>query len=468
MKTLSSLFCLILLFLLSVSTVTVAKSVVSTLPQHNPASAETRDSLQVVVTELDERYFDAYNHCDLDALDELHTDDGWKVSRLISYDHGPPQTSSLETGGAPEQIQDGWRTASPAEVGMDPARLEELTRSLRHGEHGNFHALLIEKDGRLAYEEYFTGEDETWGLSLGTVTFGRTSLHDLRSAAKSVVSTLIGIAIGHGEIPSVEVRLRDLLPEYAALLEGEKAELRLQHVLSMSVGLEWDEHSNPYSHPQNPWQQLNEAADPIAFLLDRELVHKPGSTFTYNTGLTYLLAAILKRATGERVDDYARRVLFEPLGIRDVVWLGRIGGRTPPAAAGLRLRARDFAKIGSLFLNGGRWNGRQIVPEMWVAEAPIRRVLLPSLGSRPDFGLEVGYGYQWWSTRYATSHGEVDVYIMLGMGGQRVMVVPELTLAVTMFAGHYNDPNLEINWLPDRLLVEHIIEAMILQRNGGE
>lgn len=367
----------------------------------------------------------------------------------------------------PAQIQDGWRTAAPAEVGMEPARLKELTGSLRRGEHGNVHAVLIEKDGRLVYEEYFTGEDETWGSSLGTVTFGRASLHDLRSVSKSVVSTLVGIAIGGGEIHSVETRLRDLLPEYAALLDGEKAKIRLRHVLSMSAGLEWDEWSNPYSHPQNDWQQLTRAADPVALILNRELVHEPGSSFTYNGGLTHLLAVILERATDEQFDDYARRVLFEPLGIRDVVWLGRIGG-IPSADAGLRLRGRDLAKIASVFLNGGRWNGRQIVPEAWVAEAPIRRVTPPPLEPVPDFGLEVGYGYQWWSTRYATSHGEVDVHIMLGNGQQRVMVVPELSLAVTMLAGHYDDPSAAIGWMPDRLLVEYIIDALIPVTNGGE
>jgi CubicO group peptidase (beta-lactamase class C family) len=370
---------------------------------------------------------------------------------------------TIQRVAAPAQVQGGWRTATPAEVGMDPARLEELTRSLRRGEHGNVHAVLIEKDGRLVYEEYFTGPDEMLGTplgSLGRVTFGPASLHDLRSVSKGVISTLIGIAIGGGDIPSVEARLRDLLPEYAAFLDGEKAELRLRHVLSMSAGLEWDEWSHHHADPQNDRQRLIRAADPVALVLGRDLVHEPGSTFTYSGGLTHLLAVILERATGEQFDDYAHRVLFEPLGIHEVVWLGQIGG-IPAADGGLRMRGRDLAKIGSLYLNGGRWHGRQIVPEAWVAEAPIRRVIFSPPGPRPDFALEVGYGYQWYSTRFATSHGEVDVQIMLGNGQQRVMVVPELSLAVTMFAGHYYDPSAEIRWMPDRLLVEYVVNSLI-------
>jgi CubicO group peptidase (beta-lactamase class C family) len=377
----------------------------------------------------------------------------------------PPSAiaQSPQPGAAPAQMQDGWRTAAPAEVGMDPARLEALTRSLRRGEHGNVHAVLIENDGRLVYEEYLTGRDEMLGTalgSLGTVTFGPASLHDLRSVTKGVVSTLVGIAIGSGEIPSVDARLSDLLPEYAALLDGDKAEIRLRHVLSMSAGLEWDEWSQHHTDPRNDRQRLIRAADPVALILNRELVHEPGSTFTYSGGLTHLLAVILERATGEQFDDYARRVLFEPLGIDEVVWLGRIGG-IPAADGGLRMRARDLAKIGSLYLNGGRWNGRQIVPETWVTEAPIPRVIFRPPGPVPDFARELGYGYQWYSTRFATSHGEVDVQIMLGNGQQRVMVVPELALAVTMFAGHYHDPNPEINWMLNRLLVEYVVDALI-------
>lgn len=370
---------------------------------------------------------------------------------------------SPDTGAAPEQIRDGWRTTTPAEVGLDPARLKELARSLRAGDHGNVHAVLIEKDGRLVYEEYFTGEDETWGLGLGTVTFGRASLHDVRSISKSVVSTLIGIAIGSGEIPSVEARLSDFLPEYAALLSGEKAEIRLRHVLSMSAGLEWDEWSQSYSHSQNDWQQLTQAADPVAFVLDRELVQEPGNTFTYNGGLTHLLAVILEQATGEQFDDYAHRVLFEPLGIRDVVWLGRIGG-IPSADAGLRLRARDLAKIGSLFLNDGRWSGRKIVPEAWIEEATRRRLPVPYPEPAPNFVRDIGYGYQWWIARYDTPRGEITIPFMIGNGQQRVMLVPELGIVVTLFAGHYGGNS----WMPDRLLVKHIIDAMIPQRNGDE
>lgn len=363
---------------------------------------------------------------------------------------------SIEKRGAPEQIDDGWRTASLAEVGMAPTRLEELTRSLRRGEQGNVHAVLIEKDGRLVYEEYFSGEDEAWGADLGEVTFGRSSLHDLRSATKSVISTLVGIAIGRGEIPSVDTPIYELLPEYEHLLTGEKRKILLRHVLNMSAGLHWDEWSVPYTNPANDEIRLTRSDDPVAFVLSREQVSEPDAEFTYSGGLTQLLAAILEQATGREIEAYAREVLFVPLGIYDAVWRGNLNGM-PNVASGLRLQARDLAKIGSLFINGGRWNGAQVVPEQWVDKSTSQTWTVAYPGeSKPEFIPDIGYGYQWWIGSYRTTTGMLRVPMMWGNGEQRVMVVSDLGIVLTVFGGEYG----EVTGMPDRLLVEYIIDAL--------
>lgn len=356
---------------------------------------------------------------------------------------------------APPPLDDGWTTASPADVGLDPGRLAGMTAAIRRGEHGNVHALLIEKDGRLVYEEYFTGADESLGEDLGQVTFGRTSLHDVRSVGKSVVSTLVGIAIEDGAIASVDEPLHTLLPDHAHLLTDGKREIRLRDLLTMSAGLRFDEWSLPYSDPRNDWIRLLRSPDPLAFVLGLELVSDPGRSFTYNTGLTQLLAAVLERATGEAIEDYADRVLFRPLGIYDVVWRGDLGG-IPDVGAGMRMRARDLAKLGSLYLHEGRWRGEQIVPARWVEEATLPRLAPPLPEPVPDFVTDIGYGYQWWVGRYHTARGELQVPMMSGNGEQRVMVAPDLGLVLTVFAGEYG----EVTWMPDRLLVEHVVEAL--------
>jgi len=138
---------------------------------------------------------------------------------------------------------------------------------------------VVEREGRFVYEAYFEGEDRAWGSDLGRVRFGRASLHDLRSVTKSVVSTLVGIAIDRGLIASVDVPLRELLPGHAHLLEGEKRTIRLRDVLTMSAGLAWDEWSVPYSDPANDERRLYESEDPIAFVLGRPLVDEPGARF---------------------------------------------------------------------------------------------------------------------------------------------------------------------------------------------
>lgn len=369
---------------------------------------------------------------------------------LVSLPLSTP--AAAQQSDPPPSLDDGWETATPAEVGLDADRLAALTRALRAGEFGNVHALLIEKSGKLVYEEYFTGRDETWGEDLGTVSFGRASLHDVRSVSKSVVSTLVGIAIDRGEIPSVDTPLHTLLPEYAHLLTGDKRSIRLQHVLSMSAGLAWDEWSTPYSDPTNDWLQLTEAEDPVAFVLDRELVDEPGAAFTYHGGMTHLLGVLLERATGEELEDHARRRLFEPLEIHDVVWRGEIGG-LPSADAGLRLRARDLAKLGSVYLHAGRWNGVQVVPEAWVEKATLPRLATPLPESAPDFIAGFDYGYQWWLGRYRTAAGKLRVPMMAGNGEQRLMVVRELGVVLTVVAGEYG----EVTWMPDRLLVEKVV-----------
>lgn len=368
----------------------------------------------------------------------------------------PVDAQTLE---APPALNDGWETAAPGEVGLDPGRLAELTGALRSGEFGNVHALLIERDGKLIYEAYFEGEDWSWGSELGQVRFGRASLHDLRSVTKSVVSTLVGIALDRGLIASVDVPLRKLLPDHAHLLTGEKADLRLRHVLTMSAGLEWDETSVPYTDPANDERRMNAAADPVAFTLDRPLVNEPGSTFNYSGGLTQVLAAVLEDATGQDVEAFAREALFGPLAIYDVVWRRMPASERPAAASGLRLRARDLAKLGSVFLHDGRWNDGEIVSAGWV-EAATRPHLTFRFGDEPEFVAENGYGYQWWYGRYRTPGGELDAPTAAGNGSQRVILVPELGLSVTMFAGLYDTSDPEEIWMPDRLVVEHLLVAV--------
>ena len=160
--------------------------------------------------------------------------------------------------------------------------------SIRAHPEWNVHAVLIERAGRLVYEEYFSGKDERWGQPLGVVTFTRGTLHDLRSVTKSVVSALVGIASSSGAIPSLDAPLLDYFPEYKDLDVPERRRITIRHALSMSAGFEWNE-DVPYTDPKNDEIVMNRSPDPIHYVLARPIVSAPGTSWRYNGGTTQVL-----------------------------------------------------------------------------------------------------------------------------------------------------------------------------------
>jgi CubicO group peptidase (beta-lactamase class C family) len=370
-----------------------------------------------------------------------------------------PSGESPDRYRTPRTLDDGWMTASLESAGIDRRRLEQMTDAIRQNTDWNVHAVLIERDGRLVYEEYFVGWDQRWGRSLGQVAFDRQTRHDLRSVSKSVISALVGIALGSGAIRSVDEPILAFFPDYADLTDPERKRVTLRHALTMSAGLDWNERL-PYTDPRNDEIQMTWSRDPIRYVLSRPIVMEPGQTWNYNGGLTQLLAAVVQRSTKQKVQAYAQGALFEPLGIVDVEWVGDLDGM-PSAASGLRLRPRDLAKIGSVYLHDGRWRERQVVPAAWVRESTRRHLPVPAPAGR---AVTVGYGYQWWHLCLQTAHGTVESATAMGNGEQRIYVLPALRTVVTVLAGRYNDRSLALGSM---LLVEHIIPAALAGDGGG-
>jgi len=348
----------------------------------------------------------------------------------------------------PPALDDGWTIGSPEQAGIDRRRLEAMTGSIHDNPAFNVHAVLIEHDGRLVYEEYFSGTDERRGQPLGLVAFTREMKHDIRSVTKSVISALVGIAAGSGAIGSLDAPLLDFFPEYADLQAPERRQITIRHALTMSAGFDWNEDLS-YRDPRNDEIAMDRSADPLRYVLSRPMVAPPGTLWRYNGGTTQLLAAIVQRATGQPIADYARAVLFKPLGITDVDWLGRLAGM-PSAASGLRLRPRDLAKFGSLYLHNGQWNGHQVVPREWIEESTRRRLTFPKQQDR-------GYGYLWWHACYPTRSGVVEVPTAVGNGMQRIFLLRAQRTVVTVLSGRYNQ--FRVN-PPERLLLDYVIPAL--------
>jgi CubicO group peptidase (beta-lactamase class C family) len=351
----------------------------------------------------------------------------------------------------------GWETASPSSVGLDGDLLQRLSDDIARGVVGNVHAVVVARHGRLAYEAYFTGRDEIWFQGYGQVAYGPTVKHGLRSVSKSFAATVFGIALDRGFIDSVDMPLGEALPQYAALLTGEKADLTLRHVLTMSAGLRWAEGRKVANDADDDQYDLQEAEDPIELVLTRESVAPPGTKFNYSGGLTQVLAAVVEQSTGRPFLEFADSALFGPLAIEDWEWFS-LGNARPAAWAGLRLTARDMAKLGQVYLDDGRWRGRSIVSRDWIdaALAPHIEAPKPRAPTRVTFS---GYGFQWWYDTLEWHGRSITLHSAVGNGAQRIIVIPELDLVVAMFAGLYEDP-------AQGRVVETIVREYILPAVG--
>jgi CubicO group peptidase (beta-lactamase class C family) len=305
-----------------------------------------------------------------------------------------------------------------------------MAERLERAPRDNVHSVLVVRRGRLAVERYFAGEDQRWGRPLGRVEFGPDTLHDLRSVTKTVVALLVGIAVGRGHLAGVDEPVTGFFPEHADLRSPERDRVRVRHLLTMTAGLAWDEVIS-YADPANSERQMSRAPDPYRYALEQPVAAPPGERYTYSGGSTALLAAVVQKATGRPLDAFAREALFEPLGVAEAEWIRYPSGHPDAvAASGLRMRPRDMAKIGQLFLSGGVWNGRPVVPAAWLDEAAAAHVGTAAPGTF--------YGYQVWLGRSLAAGREVRWFMANGLGGQRIFVVPEADLLVVTTAGLYN------------------------------
>lgn len=354
---------------------------------------------------------------------------------------------------SPAQREDGWPVAPPEQQGLDPVSIAAIGPRFEKWTDATMHAVLIVRHGVLVYEHYFTGEDHRWGIGpVGPVTHDAHVKHDLRSVTKSVTSILVGIAREHGHMEDLDASVFSFFPEYDDLRTPEKETITLRHLLTMSAGLAWDE-LMPWNKPENSEKCMGAAPNPYRYVLEQPLVNRPGGVFNYSGGATELLGGILQKVSGTSLDKQAKVGLFDPLGIRDVQWFHYPSGDLA-AASGLRLRARDLAKIGQLMLDGGAWQGKRIVSARWVEDSTTPQINENGLGGGLFF-----YGYQWWLGRSLLNRRETKWIAAMGYGGQRLFIVPDLNIVVVVFAGRY-DSQIRID-VSTLLLNEHVLSGVL-------
>jgi CubicO group peptidase (beta-lactamase class C family) len=280
----------------------------------------------------------------------------------------------------------------------------------------NRRAILVSVHGETLVERYYDSAEETAPVA---------------SVTKSVVSTLVGIAVSQGLL-TVDQTVGELLPSHRASMSAQVAGITVRQLLTMTAGLPGDGRSDPAPRGED-W---------VEEILRNGTARPPGSGFAYSSVSSHLLAAILAEVTGRPVLSYAREVLFDPLGIDTTPVFQPLLAPDRPrpeeayAAAGfawprdpqgvhvgfgyLKLSAEDMMRIGTLFLRGGAWEGRQVVPREWVEAATS-----PLVSTDRGFGGD-HYGYQWW----VSSAGGHSAFAAIGYGGQIIEVVPDLDLVV--------------------------------------
>lgn len=322
---------------------------------------------------------------------------------------------------------------------------QRLRTAFNAGELEGLHAVLVIHNGEKIAEEYFPGEDETWGAPLGVRQFDEKSLHDLRSVTKSVTGLLYGIALSEGIVPEPESILIDQFPEYTDLADDpQRRQITVGHALSMMMGTQWNEEI-PYTNPANSEVAMEMAPDRYRYVLDRPMVHEPGKVWIYNGGATTLISKLIAIGAGRSLDEYAREKLFKPLGIDEFVWM-RGSDNSPSAASGLRMTARDLAKIGKAVLNNGIYDDLQLIPQSWIEES-----FKPHVADADGWR----YGYFWW----LSPDGDPPTWATaLGNGGQQLTIKQDANLVVVTLAGNYNKKGA---WeLPDKIINEFVFPAV--------
>jgi len=336
-----------------------------------------------------------------------------------STEDDPPAKHSY-TYKVPEQLDDKWQVSSLESEGINQSLLEDMVNYIYdHLLYTSLRDIIIIKNGKLVFEEYFTGNSV------------ETPVH-LQSATKSITSAIFGIAIDQGLVGSVDEKVYSYFPEYADSSDNQKDRILIRHILTMTPGLEWNETSTSLFSQENDNIFGQNSGDYIGHLLGKSLVTEPGSTWNYNSGCAMILAGIIKKTAGIHIDEFGKKYLFYPLGIENYWWEYQDDG-LPIAMGGFWMKPRDMAKIGDLFLQGGIFDDERIISESWIRA---------SFTEHTTISDDWNYGYQWWTGQSNSSIGEDfknRLWFATGYGGQLIIVIKESNVVIVVNGVYYRD-----------------------------
>lgn len=328
----------------------------------------------------------------------------------------------------------GWLNSTPEQHGMDSEMLQQII-SLVEDEHLPIEFLLIIKDGYLVFQHYFSS------------LFRPDKKERLWSGTRGITGVLFGIALDQGLIDNVTCPVIDFFPECdIANVTPWKQSITIENLLTMTSGFEWDEIAIPYDTAGNSLTEMLNSDNWAEYVLNRAVIHEPGTQWNFCGGDSHLLSCIFTKETGMSLYDFAVDNLFTPLNITDVSWSEEKAGLTN-GASGLRMTPHDLAKFGYLMLNNGTWDSAQVVSQDWVRNATSpKNPVTEELG----YGYETYYGYHWWI------HAGRGVTFMHRLPEARnVYLIPEHNLVVVMSAGLVQEP-----YPQGDLLYNHVLASL--------
>lgn len=358
-----------------------------------------------------------------------------------------PRANELATVEYAPSPGNAWEVSTPEAQGLDPMLVAELY--LDATGLSTLYGLLVIKNGHLIAEKYFNE---------GSMT--QKAL--LQSASKSYTSALVGIALDRGCLSSVDQTMLQFFPELAdRIADPRKREITIRHLLQMRAGYPWEETDRAF------WDAFL-YGDLVRLIVDFPLVSDPGTTFHYSNLSSHLLGVIVARACDTDLKSFAQEHVFSALDAEIGEWIRDRDGYYVGAAE-MRFTARDAAKLGQLYLDGGEYDGKHVVPADWVRESLQRYSEDVTSGGieSGDVGRylrHIGYGYQWWS---ATA-GEHDVNLAWGHGGQLIVLLDELDLIVVTTAYPFYKQHDDESWRHERAILNVVGKFIASLPKGDE
>ncbi len=333
----------------------------------------------------------------------------------------------------PQQLADGLPVQSLTQQHIDTTLFYKFFNSLPSVKKHKLNSMLLLRNDTLVLDQYF-----------GSYNLVRT--HDLRSATKSITSLLTGIAIDQGFIRSIDDPIHLYLKAYAAVQNTAtpKTRITIRNLLTMSSGLDCNDRKS--NSPGNE-EKMYKKQDWNKFILELPVVHAPGDTSLYCTGGVVLLGQIIQNASGMKLDAFAAKYLFGPLGITQYQWNYFNDQKEVDCGGHLYLTPRDMAKIGLLVANQGMWKQKRVVSTNWIQQSTTKQTQVDRLD----------YGFLWWRFTFQLHEKTVDVITASGNGGQYIFIIPSLSIVAVFTGENYNSPNAK---LPFSVLTKVILPSL--------